>query len=139
MINVFINFTKKLFHTHFQWLQLQGWMQCQYWGGCSVNTDYVKVPIFPRFSYYISRFYVIIRQFDLVKFQLSHGLYSPLSWIVKILVPLNKKYATAKVDIQILTSISRYAFNSFMDFMLCCEAKIFFLIIIIALSSRILD
>jgi len=34
-------------------------------GGYSVNTDYVKVPIF-------------LRQFDLVKSQLSHGLYPPL-------------------------------------------------------------
>jgi len=41
--------------------------------GCSVNTDYVKVPIFPDFPTIYSDF-MLIRQFDQVKSQPSHRL-----------------------------------------------------------------
>jgi len=47
-------------------------------GGCSVNTDYMYVPIFPDFG-----------QFDLVKSQLSHGLYLPLPF--NVVLPKHKK------------------------------------------------
>jgi len=38
-------------------------------GGCGINTDYVKIPIFPRFTYDIYDF-MQISQFDIVKSQL---------------------------------------------------------------------
>jgi len=50
----------------------------------NVNTDYVKVPIFPDFVDNFPNFPIIfpdfvqIKQFVLVKSQLSHGLYPPL-------------------------------------------------------------
>jgi len=60
-------------------------------GGYSVNTDYVKVPIFPDFAENFPDFspdFMHIRQFDVVKSQLSHGLYLPqYVWII----PLNFK------------------------------------------------